>query len=181
MLPLASGPAGAYAWHAPQPCVAKIALPGASCATVPTTVFGVAVLTPSFPQPARTRNATAQARVRAAPRRMRRESTDSNRNKAKHPSTPTPITSTGVSLRSSDTARPTSIASTAARRGLLVPIQTSRANEATNRMMLDHDLVALAHERCSRCPKSPESDPGPPPTACVTWLEAPSAASIAHN
>ena len=47
MLPFASGPAGVYVWHAPQPCVAKIALPGASCATVPTTVFGVAVLTPT--------------------------------------------------------------------------------------------------------------------------------------
>src|SRR3954454_17449323 len=147
MLPFASGPAGWYVWHAPQPCVVKIALPGASCATVPTTVFGVAVLTPSLPQPASTRSAATQARVRAAPRRMRRESTDSNRNTAKHPSTPRPITSTGVSLSSSDAVRPTSIALTAGRRGLLVPIQTSSASDAPSRRMLDHDLVALAHER----------------------------------
>ena len=35
------------------------------------------------------------------------------------------------------------------------------------------DFVADAQERCRRWPRSPNSVPGPPPTACVTWLEPP--------
>src|SRR6266545_6640821 len=116
----------------------KIALPGASACTVPTTDFGEGDTTPSPPQPASASTAVAQKRVKA-PRRMGRESTDSNRSRPKQPSAPRPITSTGVSLTTNDTASATIIASTPIRRGLLVPIQTSAASDARKKTMLYAD------------------------------------------
>src|SRR5919109_863642 len=173
--PFASGPAGVYVWHAPQPCAAKIPFPGASCLTVPTTVCGAGETTPLPPQPASASTAR-QAAVRAPRRRMRRESTDSNRSRAKEPSVPSRMMSTGVSLTSRETTTATSIASTPGRRGLFAATKTSTTRQPRKSAAENHALVTVAHERCRRCPKSPSSDPLP--TACVTWLEPPSAASI---
>src|SRR5215831_7544678 len=145
MFPLASGPAGVNVWHAPQPCAAKIALPGDSCATVPTTVFGVGVFTPWLPHPASASPAATQTAVRAAAR-MRRESTVSNRSRAKQPSAPSRMTSTGVSFTRSETTTATSIASTLAWRGRLVATQTRTAAHPRKRAAEYHARVTDAHE-----------------------------------
>src|SRR5512133_588703 len=167
MFPFASGPAGVYVWHEPQPWAAKIALPGDSFATVPTTVFGVGVLTPWLPQPASANAAAAQTAVRAAPR-IGRESTASNRSRAKQPSVPSRMTSTGVSFTRRETTTASSIASTLAYRGLLAAIHTSTAAQPRKRAAEYHARVTEAHERWTRRSKSPNSEPLP--TECVTWL-----------
>ena len=107
----------------------KIAFPGASACTVPTTVSATGRVVPSLPQPASASTAVVAAAAIRAPRRIGRESTDSQRTRTKQPSAPSPITSTGVSLTRSETARPARSASTVARRGRIVPINTSAARQ----------------------------------------------------
>src|SRR5205823_8069680 len=116
------------------------ALPGASAWIVPTTVPATGRVVPSLPQPASASTATAKAAVKA-PRRIGRESTDSQRTRAAHPSAPRPMTSTGVSFTSSERAIAMIMASTVGGLGLIVAIHTSTVAETRKRTMLYADFV----------------------------------------
>ena len=96
-------------------------------------------------------------------------------------SPPRPAMSVGVSFTSSETASATSRASTTARRGRCSASHTSAATLRAKSSASFQPEAMKAAERWSRWPKSPSSEPGPPPTAWVTWLEPPSAASIPIN
>ncbi len=96
---------------------------------------------------------------------------------ARQPRAPNTSTSTGVSLTASDTPIATSIATITGLVRPLTPSQTRPASETRQRRTVCTAVVAPPHEMRSRRSRSSKSASGPPPTACVTWLEPPSSAS----
>ena len=90
---------------------------------------------------------------------------------------PHPSTSPGVSFTSTETSSATSTASVTGRRGRRVATTTSTASDASTANAGPTPANVRRAEISSRSAMSPRTAAGPSPSASVTWLEPPSAAS----
>ena len=101
----------------------------------------------------------------------------SNRRTVNATAAPTATTSPGVSLTTRETASATRTASVTGRLGRCRPTQTRTGREARTAKAGPTDANVRRAESSSRSPMSASTAPGPSPTASVTWLDPPSAAS----